>query len=409
MPVILLIASSVAMTTGSPTAMSAEPTIVPFKIAVPQLAIDDLNDRLEHTRLPDQIANTSWEYGTDSAFLRRLLNYWRNDFNWREREAMLNEFDQFKTTVDGIGIHFIHQRSTNPNAIPLLLVHGWPGSFSEFYKIIGPLTDPEAYGGTADDAFHVIVPSLPGFGFSDKTTEPGYNPERISHLLADLMTQLGYDRFGLQGGDWGAIINRYVAGNYPDRVIGLHSNFVLAGDPGADNKEFSATPEEIEKQLVRAEYMRNETAYQQIQGTKPQTLGYALNDSPAGLAAWIVEKFHGWSDIPQDASGNLLDKFTLDELLTNISVYWFTETINSSMRIYFENRNLRAINPVSYVSVPTGGAIFPAEIALTPRRWAERQYNIVHWTIMPRGGHFAAMEEPELLLQDIREFYRPLR
>lgn len=379
----------------------------PFRISVPDAALTDLQRRLASTRFPDQIADSSWEYGTDSAFLRQLVAYWQESFDWRHQEAALNSLPQFKTTIDGLEMHFIHQRSADPSAIPLLVVHGWPGSVAEFQKIIGPLADPSAHGGSAADSFHIIAPSLPGFGFSGKPTEPGYSPERIAHLLAALMERLGYTRYGLQGGDWGAIINRYVAYNYPDRIIGLHSNFVLAGDPGSS--EVSATADELARQAAREAYMSNERAYQQIQGTKPQSLGYALNDSPAGLAAWIVEKFHGWSDIPQDASGDLLSKFTMDELLTNISIYWFTETITSSMRIYYENRTAPRLNPMGYVEVPTGGAIFPAEISLAPRAWAESSYNIVRWTVMPRGGHFAALEEPQLLIEDVRAFFQGLR
>ncbi len=391
---------------GVPVRM-AENDIREFTISVSDQAIEDLRQRLALTRLPDQINNTSWEYGTDRAFLRGLIDYWQTDFDWRAQEQMLNEFDQFKTSIEGLDIHFIHQRSPHPEAIPLLIVHGWPGSIAEFHKIIGPLTNPTEHGGDAANAFHVIAPSLPGFGFSDKPDEPGYSPEKIAHLLAALMERLGYQRYGLQGGDWGAIINRYHAFHYSDRVIGLHSNFVLADDAGG---QATATPEELEQRTRRAEYMLNEVGYQQIQGTKPQTLGYALNDSPAGLAAWITEKFHGWTDIPQDARGNVYDKFSMDELLINVSIYWFTESITSSTRIYYENRNAPRIGgPLGFVSVPTAGAVFPAEIYVTPRGWAERSYNIVRWTIMPRGGHFAAMEEPELLIDDIRAFYAGLR
>ncbi|MFM1897395.1 MAG: hypothetical protein RLZZ385_2469 [Pseudomonadota bacterium] len=394
---------------GNHAAMSADSQIIPFRIDIPESAITDLQQRLGNSRLPDQLQGISWEYGMDADYLASLLEYWRSDFDWRVQERRLNEHPQFTTRIDDIDLHFIHQRSSNPDAIPLLIVHGWPGSIAEFQHIIGPLTDPVAHGGDAADAFHVIAPSLPGFGFSGEPTEPGYNPEKIAHLLAALMERLGYERYGIQGGDWGAIINRYVATNYPDRIIGLHSNFVLAGDPGPDRPEFAASEEERTRQLVRDAYMQNERAYQQIQGTKPQTLGYALNDSPAGLAAWIVEKFHGWSDLPQDSTGDLNAVFTMDELLTNVSIYWFTGTITSSMRIYYENRNVRAVNPVGYIEVPTGAAVFPAEIVATPRGWAQASYNLMQWTVMPRGGHFAALEEPQLLLDDVRQFFRLLR
>lgn len=306
-------------------------------------------------------------------------------------------------------MHFIHQRSSNPDAIPLMVVHGWPGSVSEFSKIIGPLTDPLAYGGDISDSFHVIAPSLPGFGFSGIPDETGYSPERIALLLAELMEKIGYERYAIAGGDWGAIINRHLANHYPDRLIGLHSNMMLAGPPSDTEQRANVTEEENEARTSRQDYMQNEVAYQQIQGTKPQTLGYGLNDSPAGVAAWIVEKFHGWTDMPQGADGYLDNHFTKDELLTNIAIYWFTNTITSSTRIYLENRNTPAIKPMEFINVPTGAAIFPAEIFITPRSWAEASYDLRHWTVMEEGGHFAALEQPELYLNDLREFFRLLR
>lgn len=383
--------------------------VTPFSINIPERDLEDLRLRLSMTRFPDQISGTGWDYGTDTAYLKELVDYWQNDFDWREQERQLNEFDQFTTMVNGLRIHFIHQRSPHPDATPLLLSHGWPGSIVEFRKIIGPLTNPEQYGGNAEDAFHVVAPSLPGFGFSEKPDERGYNPERMAHVLAALMQQLGYEKYGAQGGDWGAIINRILASRYGDRLIGLHSNFVLANPP-ADQQVLASVPaDEMASREARQAYMANEVGYQQIQGTKPQTVGVALNDSPAGLAAWIVEKFHGWSDIDRTLPNGLEEKFTKDEILTNISLYWFNQAATSSARIYYENRNVAMAEPVGFVSVPTAGAIFPAEIYLTPRLWAESQYNIVRWTRMPEGGHFAAMEEPELLLNDIREFFRSLR
>jgi microsomal epoxide hydrolase len=285
------------------------------------------------------------------------------------------------------------------------MIHGWPGSFVEFAGVVGPLTDPPAHEGDPADAFHLVAPSLPGFGFSGKPAEPGWSPERMADMLAALMERLGYDRYGVQGGDWGGIIGRSLAGNYPEHVIGLHSNFILGGPgPGVDPNA-GVTPEEMGLRRERVEAFAEGGAYQEIQGTKPQTLGYGLNDSPAGLAAWIVEKFHGWSD----HSGDVEEAFTRDELLTNITLYWVTETITSSTRIYYESRHAPVTRPVQYVEVPTAGAIFPKEIYFTPRTWAEARYNIVRWTVMPRGGHFAALEEPELLVDDIRAFYRELR
>ena len=384
----------------------ADTSIRPFTISIPEADIVDLKARLARSRLPDELPGTGWSYGTHTSYLSELLDYWEHNFDWREQEVRLNRFDQFVTDIDGLDIHFIHQRSPHPNATPLLITHGWPGSIVEFHKIIEPLTRPELHGGEVSDAFHVVAPSLPGFAFSEKPSTSGYNPEKMAHILAALMQRLGYEQYGAQGGDWGGIINRILSARYPDNVLGLHSNFVLANPP-ADADVRAATPaEDLSRREQRQAFMANETAYQQIQGSKPQTLGVGLNDSPAGLAAWIVEKFHGWSDLP---SGNPEEKFTKDEMLTNISVYWFTQSITSSSRIYYENRAVPMSEPVGFVTVPTAGAIFPKEIYLTPRLWAEQSYNIVRWTEMPQGGHFAALEEPELLLADIRAFFRQLQ
>ena len=402
-------------TTGTPIDIddnqlaNNESSITPFEIVVPDAAISDLKTRLQNTRLPDQISETTWEYGTDKTYLTELIDYWENEFDWREQERTLNEFDHFKTEIDEIEMHFIHQRSEHPDAIPLMIVHGWPGSISEFSKIIDPLVDPVAYGGSASDAFHVITPSLPGFGFSSAPTQPGYSPEKIAHILAALMEKIGYQRYAIAGGDWGAIINRYLAFNYPDRLIGLHSNMMLAGPPTDREQRADVTQVEETARAARGAYMQNERAYQQIQGSKPQTLGYGLNDSPTGLAAWIVEKFHGWTDMPQGATGYLDNHFTKDELLTNIAIYWFTGTITSSTRIYYENSKTPIETPLGFINVPTGAAIFPAEIFVTPRAWAEAAYDLRHWSVMSEGGHFAALEKPDLYLNDLQIFFRLLR
>jgi microsomal epoxide hydrolase len=351
-----------AQPSSTPLQENGEKVVMPFKITIPDEAIDDLNRRLSSTRLPDQLGGVSWEYGTELGALSDLITYWREDFDWRTQEAKLNSFDQFMVTVEGTNIHTIHQRSANAEAIPLLLVHGWPGSIAEFHKLIGPLTDPESHGGDSADSYHVIAPSLPGFGFSQAPTEPGMSPERIALLLAGLMQTLGYERYAIAGGDWGAVINSHHANHFPERLIGLHSNMILAGPPEDKSQRENVTTSEAELRKTRGDYMRGELAYQQIQATKPQSLGYALNDSPAGLAAWILEKFHGWTDMPQGAEGNLDDFFSKDELLTNISIYWFTESITSSMRIYYENRAVPQIKPTGYINVPTGVALFPAEI-----------------------------------------------
>ena len=387
----------------------ASDTPIPFSITISDQQLLDLKQRLSMTRLPDQLPGTTWEYGTDKGYLTELLRYWQEDFDWKAQELQLNQLDQYTMQVDDINMHFIHKRSSNPDAIPLLLLHGWPGSISEFTHIVGPLTQPADHGGDAADAFHVIAPSLPGFGFSGIPQTRGVNPEQMAHTVAALMAKLGYERYALAGGDWGAIINRHVANNYPERLIGLHTNFILAAEPKDEAVANQATDEETQKRSARLAYMRNEAGYQQIQGTKPQSLGYGLNDSPAGLAAWIVEKFHGWTDMPQGADGDLDDYISKDDILTNISIYWFTQTITSSSLIYFENSQTQPQKPMGYIDVPTGAAVFPAEIYVTPKAWAEAAYDIQHWSVMPAGGHFAALEQPELYLNDVRAFFRLFR
>ena len=383
--------------------------IIPFEIDIADAAIADLKRRLAATRMPDQIADTTWEYGTDSSYLSELIAYWQDDFDWKKQESELNQFDQFKTEIDGLDMHFIHQRSENPDAIPLMIVHGWPGSVAEFSKIVGPLTDPVAHGGDIADSYHVIAPSLPGFGFSERPNEPGYSPEKIAHILAGLMQRLGYEQYAIAGGDWGAIINRYLANNYPERLIGLHSNMVLAGPPADETQRDDVSEAVSSLRTARIAYMLNEVGYQRIQGTKPQSLGYGLNDSPAGLAAWIVEKFHGWSDLPQDADGDLDNYFSKDELLTNISIYWFTQTITSSARIYYENSKTPVAKPIEYIDVPTGVALYPAEIFITPRSWVAAAYDLRHYSLMEQGGHFAALEQPASYLNELNTFFRLLR
>jgi pimeloyl-ACP methyl ester carboxylesterase len=380
------------------------PPVVPFKIQVADGVLADLQQRLARTRFPSEIPGAGWDYGTDLAYLQDLVAYWRDRFDWRAAERRLNQFDQFTTTIDGVTIHFIHQRSRNPNAMALAVTHGWPGSVAEFTRVIGPLTDPAAHGGRAEDSFHVVAISLPGFGFSGKPLERGYGPERMADTLAKLMARLGYTRYGVQGGDWGSSISRFAAVNDASHVVGLHSNFCLAGQPsgGADPNE-GVPASELQRMRERGAFFETERGYFLIQSTKPQTIGYALDDSPTGLAAWIVEKFRSWCD----CGGDVEKKFSRDDLLTNVMLYWVTQSGSSSARIYYENQ--RAPNQPGRVQVPTACAVFPREISIPPRRWVERQYNLTRWTEMPRGGHFAAMEEPELLVEDIRAFFRPLR
>jgi pimeloyl-ACP methyl ester carboxylesterase len=397
---------------AEPTAVEdrGDPTAIrPFEITVPDEVLEDLDRRLGQTRFPDQIGD-SWVYGTDVTYLQELIAYWRDEYDWREQETQLNAFDHYKTEIDDLDIHFIHQRSPEPDALPVVITHGWPGSIVEFLKVIGPLTDPVAHGGNAEDAFHVIAPSMPGYGFSDKPREPGMGPEQIADINAQLMARLGYEHYGAQGGDWGAGVSRWIAYKYAPHVVGLHLNMVLSGPPpDSDDPTGGATPEELQRMQARRATLGEGFAYTQIQGTKPQSLGYGLNDSPAGLAGWIIEKFQSWCD----CNGDPESIFTKDELLTNIMVYWVTETATSAARLYYESSHQSTggliTEPPGRIDVPTGAAIFPQELVLTPRRWAEAHYNITHWTEMPRGGHFAAFEQPELFVEDVRTFYRDLR
>ena len=376
----------------------------PFEIHIDESVLNDLQQRLGRVRLPDQIEESAWDYGTNLSYLKELIDYWRTKFDWREQERKLNALNHFKTTIDGLDIHFIHQRSKEPDALPLVITHGWPGSVAEFQKVIGPLTDPVAHGGRAEDAFHVVCPSIPGYGFSDNPRERGFNSDRVGEVVAKLMARLGYTRYGAQGGDWGAAVTSWLGGHDAEHVVGIHLNMAWVGPPeGMENPEEGIPAWELERSKKREEWWKRERAYGDLHGTKPQTLGYGLNDSPVGLAAWIIEKFRTWSD----SGGNIESRFTKDELLTNIMIYWATETITSSLRLYYESRH----NPLALdrVEVPTGVAVFPAEIVFSPRKWVEARYNITRWTEMPRGGHFAAMEEPELYVEDVRAFFGKLR
>jgi len=377
--------------------------LTPFRAEVDESLLADLRDRLSRTRLPNQIEGVGWEQGTELGFLEGLLAYWRDSYDWRACEARLNAFEQVVTEVDGQRLHAIVARSPEPDATPLLLVHGWPGSVVEFLDVLGPLTDPVAHGGDAADAFHVVCPSLPGFGFSGPTQELGWHPRRIAAACIELMTALGFDRYGAQGGDWGSIVTANVADLAPERVIGLHLNFVTVSRP-KDGPPL--TPEDEAHFTAMLEWRKDGAGYQEIQGTRPQSLGYGLDDSPAGLAAWITEKFRAWSD----CDGDLERSFTKDRLLDNITLYWVTGTGASSCRIYWEMRQVgRAAIPQAFVSVPTGVANFPAEVTKMPRAWVEGRYNLVHWTEPERGGHFAAMEVPEVFVDDVRTFFRLVR
>jgi pimeloyl-ACP methyl ester carboxylesterase len=373
--------------------------IQPFHIDITDEVLADLRRRLAQTRLSDQIDGAGWDYGTEAGYLGDLCRYWEQEYDWRAAERSLNRFAQYTTDIDGQRIHFIHQRSPDDNALPLLITHGWPGSIAEFTKIIDPLTAP------GPDAFHVIAPSLPGYAFSGPTHERGWDTRRVAQAFATLMADLGYERYGAQGGDWGSMVSSQLALVDGAHLAGIHLNLVIAGPP--EGEDFSKLTEaELAAMRDVSRYAEEDSGYSKIQGTKPQTLGYGLNDSPAGLLAWIIEKFRTWSD----CDGDVERSFTRDELLTNVMLYWVTATAHSSARLYYETQKSGRFGTAGErVEVPTGCAIFPKEIARPPRRWAERNYNVVHWTEMKRGGHFAAMEEPELLVADVRDMFRTLR
>lgn len=375
-----------------------------FSIRVDDATLDDLRLRLSMSRFPDQIEGTGWEYGTPTDYLRPLVEYWRDGYDWRAEEARLNQLDHFRTEIDGQSIHFVHARSRHADALPLLITHGWPGSIVEFLDIIPRLTDPEAYGGGAEDAFHVIAPSLPGYGFSEPPRTPGWDIRRVAHAFVELVDRLGYSRYGAQGGDWGAQVATRIAALDPAHCVGLHLNMPIAAPPA---EPAPLTDEEQADLATMTAFQRAEAAYAQLQGSKPQTLGMALNDSPAGLLSWIVEKFRTWSDCDGDP-GTI---FTRDQLITNVMLYWVTQTITSSARLYWETMHSGALQDTpDFVSVPTGVARYPKEEVLRfPRSWVEQRYNVTHWAVMPRGGHFAAMEQPELFVDDLRTFFRTVR
>ncbi|MDR5759269.1 epoxide hydrolase [Caballeronia sp. LZ035] len=379
----------------------------PFTIAIPDAQIDDLKQRLRQTRWPSFLDADDWEDGTSLTYLQRLTNRWLNDFDWRAQEARLNRLPQFQASIDGQDIHFVHQPGRGPAPMPLILTHGWPGSFIEMEQIIPLLTDPAAHGGNAADAFHVVVPSLPGFGFSAPPAGPGCSARHIAGLWRGLMNALGYERFGTQGGDIGATVSLWLARRFPEEVIGAHVNYIPASfrpamgpslpPPSADEQAYLDTV---------ATWASAEGAYAALQGTKPHTLSFAMTDSPVGLAAWVVEKFRTWSD----CDGDIERALALDDVLTDVSIYWFGHMLDASYRIYKENRRQPlSFAPSERVSTPLGVALFPRELPMPPRSWLERVFDVHRWNAMPRGGHFAALEQPDLLAEEIRAFFRPLR
>jgi microsomal epoxide hydrolase len=379
--------------------VSAE--ILPFRIDVPQADLDDLRDRLARTRWPDQLPGVGWDYGIPLDYVRELATYWRDGYDWRVHEARLNGFGQFVTTIDGARVHFLHVRSASADAMPLIITHGWPGSVVEFWDIIGPLTDPAACGGSQDDAFDLVVPSIPGYGFSGPTRDRGWDARRVARAWAELMSRLGYQRYGAQGGDWGSVISRELGLAAPEHVAGVHLNMLITRPPDDPGQ---LTEEETRRLQAARRFRTTGSGYSAIQGTRPQTLAYGLVDSPAGQLAWITEKFGEWTD-----NGRPDEAVDRDQLLTNVMLYWLTGTAGSSARLYYETARARAWSPTARSTVPTGVAVFPREIMPPIRRFAEQSDTIVHWTEFGRGGHFAAMEVPDLLVGDVREFFRPLR
>ncbi|MDA0638549.1 epoxide hydrolase [Nonomuraea sp. MCN248] len=375
--------------------------ITPFRIDIPQADLDDLRERLARTRWPDELDGAGWSYGVPVPYARALAEYWRTGFDWRAQEAALNAFPQFTTEIDGQNVHFLHVRSPEPDALPLLVTHGWPGSVVEFMNVLGPLTDPRAHGGDPADAFHVVAPSIPGFGFSGPTRERGWDLARVAAAWKELMRRLGHERYGTHGGDFGAAVSPEVGRLDPGRVVGVHVNGGL-GFPSGDPAELEGLTEAEQARLARYGD-QDAVGYAMIQATRPQTLAYGLHDSPAGQLAWIAEKFKEWTDPARELPEDAVDR---DQLLANISVYWLTGTAGSAARLYKESAPTWG-KPPEPSALPHGVAVFPGDPGI--RRFAEREHKIVHWSEFDRGGHFAAMEAPDLLVGDVRAFFRLVR
>ncbi|GAA4083373.1 epoxide hydrolase [Actinomadura miaoliensis] len=382
--------------------------VVPFRIETSEEQLADLRSRLRRTRWPDAETVDDWSQGVPLRYLKELCGYWADGYDWRATERRLNALPQFRTVIDGVGVHFLHVRSPRPDALPLLVTHGWPGSVVEFLKVIGPLSDPAAYGGDASDAFHVVCPSLPGYGYSDKPERPGWGVQRIADAWAVLMERLGYERYGALGHDWGTSVSTLLAQRAPGHVAGIHLVPPLAAPDPATFDDLTEAERAALADLERAR--EHESGYSGQMGTRPQTLGYGLADSPAGLCAWIVEKFRAWSD----CDGHPENVFTRDELLDNVMLYWLPGTAASAARLYWES--IREVSEwftastTDTVTVPTGCSVFPREVPRPSRRWAARRFtDIRHWSEPDRGGHFAAMERPDVLVEEVRRFFRHVR
>jgi pimeloyl-ACP methyl ester carboxylesterase len=379
-----------------------ETEIRPFQVEIPQADLDDLHDRLARTRWPDDLPGVGWSRGVPLGYLRELAEHWRTGFDWRKHEATLNQYPQFTTTIERANLHFLHVRSPEPDPRPLLLLHGWPGSVVEFLEVIGPLSDPRAHGGDPADAFHLVIPSLPGHGFSGPLHQAGWTDGRVATALTELMARLGYDRYGVQGGDIGAFIAPQMGRLDPDHVVGVHVN-ALTTFPSGDPADMADLTEPEQQRMARFKHFQDDMmGYMQVQGTRPQTIAYALTDSPVGQLAWIVEKFKDWTNPSAELPEDAVDR---DRLLANVSIYWFTNTARSSANAYYERFHDASMwAPRQRSTVPTGVAVFPQDVAI--RRFAEKTETVVRWSEFDLGGHFAAMEAPDLLVGDVREFFR---
>lgn len=375
-------------------------TIEPFQVAIPDSALDDLRRRLGETRWPEAETVDDWSQGVPLAALRPLIEYWRDGYDWRACEARLNALPQFRTAIDGLGIHFLHVRSPDPAALPLILTHGWPGSVLEFLDAIGPLTDPAAHGAAGAQPFHVVAPSLPGYGFSDKPAATGWGVERIAQAWIALMRRLGYDRFVAQGGDWGAAVTTAIAMASPPECAGIHLNMPLVFPEQSDFADLT----EVEQAAVASMtfYQEKDSAYAKLQGTRPQTIGYALANSPVAQAAWLYEKFYAWTD----NDGTPESALSRDAMLDDITLYWLTNSGASSARLYWESADAFQ---AQRLELPVGVSIFPREIFRPSRRWAERSYpDLIHWNEPAKGGHFAAWEQPKLFVDELRACFAKL-
>jgi pimeloyl-ACP methyl ester carboxylesterase len=381
--------------------------IQPLTIHISQADLDDLQERLKRTRWPDEVEEAGWDYGANLAYMQELVAYWRTTFDWRAQEQVINTFANFRAEIEGVGIHFIHEHGKGPNSTPLILTHGWPSSFAEMLKIIPMLTDPERHGGDPADSFDVVVPSIPGFGFSDRPLQRGMTRSRVADLWVRLMDELGYVRFAAHANDIGAVITCYIARDHPGHLLGYHT--LMPHFPSPSFGPGTSPMSEAERSFAafNEQWEQEEGGYNLIQETRPQTLAYGLNDSPAGLAAWIIEKWRSWGAI----DGHIERFFTMDELLTNVTIYWVTHTANSSARSYYERaRDQRRFGPNPHIAVPTGVALTMETVQRAPHEWVERVYtDIRQWTEFDHGGHFLATEDPALLAADIRKFFRKLR